>query len=141
MFKSRSRFIYSSWSILFCGEKFCPRCLRLRWQTMLLHRALRDGRCGRSRRSWIRLWRNITLRLSVMDDGLYRINYKGICAGFVVKGGRVIQCAPILKKRINFWRTYAQDRKNSTMCHESRGVGKIKNVRDKDMSGQHRPII
>lgn len=38
-----------------------------------------------------------------MKDGLYQVTYKGICAGFVVKDGKIVQCAPILRKRISFW--------------------------------------
>lgn len=42
-----------------------------------------------------------------MKDGLYQVTYKGICAGFVVKGGRVIRKAPVLKNRMEFWKTIA----------------------------------
>jgi hypothetical protein len=38
-----------------------------------------------------------------MRDGLYRVEYRAICAGFVVEGGRVVRCAPILRKRLAFW--------------------------------------
>ena len=43
-----------------------------------------------------------------MRDGLYRVEYKGICAGFVVVGGKVIACAPVLRKRMAFWKTIAE---------------------------------
>lgn len=33
-----------------------------------------------------------------MTDGLYRVEYGSICAGFVVRDGRVVRCAPILRK-------------------------------------------
>lgn len=36
-----------------------------------------------------------------MKDGLYQVTYRNICAGFVIKNGEIIDCAPILKK--NFW--------------------------------------
>lgn len=42
-----------------------------------------------------------------MDDGLYRVLYKGICAGFVVKRGRIVKCAPILRRKMAFWKTIA----------------------------------
>jgi hypothetical protein len=32
-----------------------------------------------------------------MIDGLYRVDWNGICAGFVVDGGRITRCAPILR--------------------------------------------
>lgn len=38
-----------------------------------------------------------------MKDGLYRVEYKDICAGFVIEGGRVILCPPVLKRRLQFW--------------------------------------
>lgn len=38
-----------------------------------------------------------------MRDGLYRVEWRGICAGFVVEGGRVTRCAPILRRKIAFW--------------------------------------
>lgn len=43
-----------------------------------------------------------------MTDGLYRVDYRDICAGFVVARGRVTLCAPILRKRLAFWLTVAQ---------------------------------
>jgi len=43
-----------------------------------------------------------------MKDGLYQVNYKGICAGFEIKNGKVINIAPILKKKFNFWKTIAK---------------------------------
>lgn len=43
-----------------------------------------------------------------MKDGLYRVIYKGICAGFVVENGRITVCAPILRKRIDFWKRIAK---------------------------------
>lgn len=42
-----------------------------------------------------------------MKDGLYQVVYKQICAGFVIKDGEIVQIAPILKKRINFWKQIA----------------------------------
>lgn len=36
-------------------------------------------------------------------DGLYRVVTKTICAGFVMEGGEVVQCAPILWRRIEYW--------------------------------------
>lgn len=38
-----------------------------------------------------------------MIHGLYRVEYKGICAGFVAENGRIVACAPILKKKMSFW--------------------------------------
>jgi putative component of membrane protein insertase Oxa1/YidC/SpoIIIJ protein YidD len=38
-----------------------------------------------------------------MKDGLYRVCERGICAGFFVEKGRVVRCAPILRKRIDYW--------------------------------------
>ena len=43
-----------------------------------------------------------------MKSGLYRVIYKGICAGFIIKDGRLIECAPILRKRFDFWKTIAK---------------------------------
>jgi hypothetical protein len=42
-----------------------------------------------------------------MSDGLYRVETPHLCAGFVVKGGKVVACAPILRKRLDYWRTVA----------------------------------
>lgn len=38
-----------------------------------------------------------------LADGLYRVTHGTLCAGFVVQGGRVTRCAPILWKRIGYW--------------------------------------
>jgi len=43
----------------------------------------------------------------MLDDGLYRVRTTYLCAGFVVKGGKVTVCAPILKRRLRFWATIA----------------------------------
>jgi len=41
-------------------------------------------------------------------DGLYQVQYKGITAGFVIRGGEVAECAPILVKRFEYFRTIAK---------------------------------
>jgi len=38
-----------------------------------------------------------------MEDGLYRVETKHICAGFVVKNDKITKCAPILRKKIKYW--------------------------------------
>jgi hypothetical protein len=40
-------------------------------------------------------------------DGLYRVMTSYLCAGFVVEGGKVTRCAPILRKRLAYWQTVA----------------------------------
>lgn len=44
-----------------------------------------------------------------MKDGLYQVTYKGICAGFIVRDGKVKRsaCASILINRLSFWVTIA----------------------------------
>jgi hypothetical protein len=42
----------------------------------------------------------------MLKDGLYRVEYSGnlsICAGFVVSGGVVVRCAPILRGKLEWW--------------------------------------
>ena len=41
-------------------------------------------------------------------DGLYRVTTRYLCAGFVVEDGRVTLCAPILRRRLTYWRTVAR---------------------------------
>lgn len=43
-----------------------------------------------------------------MIDGLYRVTTSYLCAGFVVEGGRVTSCAPILRKKLGYWMTVAE---------------------------------
>ena len=43
-----------------------------------------------------------------MTDGLYQVTTFYLCAGFVVEGGQITACAPILKKRITYWITVAR---------------------------------
>jgi hypothetical protein len=38
-----------------------------------------------------------------LKDGLYQVRTKDVCAGFVVHGGMVEACAPVLRKNILFW--------------------------------------
>ena len=42
-----------------------------------------------------------------LEDGLYRVSTRYLCAGFVVEQGRVTRCAPILRRRLDYWRTVA----------------------------------
>ena len=41
--------------------------------------------------------------MSPMPDGLYRVVTSYLCAGFVVEGGVVTECAPILRRKIAYW--------------------------------------
>lgn len=43
-----------------------------------------------------------------MKNGLYQVTYKGICAGFVIKDGKLKECAPILINKFSFWKTIAK---------------------------------
>jgi hypothetical protein len=43
-----------------------------------------------------------------MKDGLYRVKTSYLCAGFVIKNGRVTMCAPILRRKLTYWKTIAQ---------------------------------
>ncbi|HEX7371054.1 MAG TPA: hypothetical protein VF284_12320 [Rhodanobacteraceae bacterium] len=43
-----------------------------------------------------------------MKDGLYRVTTRYLCAGFIVLNGRVTACAPILRRKLAYWRTVAE---------------------------------
>lgn len=43
-----------------------------------------------------------------MRDGLYRVVYGSICAGFVIHHGQAVSCAPVLRSRIAYWKTIAK---------------------------------
>ena len=43
-----------------------------------------------------------------MADGLYQVMTSYLCAGFVIERGRLIMCAPILRKRLGYWKTVAR---------------------------------
>jgi hypothetical protein len=47
------------------------------------------------------------LALMTQPDGLYQVTTPYLCAGYVVHNGRITQCAPILRKRLTYWRTIA----------------------------------
>lgn len=36
-------------------------------------------------------------------DGLYLVTTSYLCAGFLVRGGNVVICAPILRRRFDYW--------------------------------------
>lgn len=42
-----------------------------------------------------------------MKDGLYRVETPTLVAGFVIAGGVVAACAPILRRRLGYWMTKA----------------------------------
>lgn len=43
-----------------------------------------------------------------MKDGLYVVYTQKITAAFVMRGGRVTACAPILRKEIEYWKRKAR---------------------------------
>lgn len=43
-----------------------------------------------------------------MQDGLYQVTTKFFCAGFEIRGGKVTACAPILRRRIDYWMKIAK---------------------------------
>ena len=43
-----------------------------------------------------------------MRDGLYQVTTPHICAGFVIWNGRLVYCAPILRRGISFWSEIAK---------------------------------
>ncbi len=43
-----------------------------------------------------------------LKDGLYQVKTKYLCAGFIVKNGKIIRMAPILRKNIKYWATIAK---------------------------------
>lgn len=42
-----------------------------------------------------------------LKDGLYRVSTSYLCAGFVIRNGNIIACAPILRRKIGYWKTVA----------------------------------
>jgi len=42
-----------------------------------------------------------------MKDGLYQVTTHYLCAGFIIKDGIITECAPILRKKIEYWKTIA----------------------------------
>lgn len=45
--------------------------------------------------------------MNVQPDGLYQVNWKGVCAGVVVRNGRVECCAPVLRRHLKWIFRYA----------------------------------
>ena len=43
-----------------------------------------------------------------LQDGLCRVETQNLCAGFVIEGGKVVACAPILRRRLAYWMGIAQ---------------------------------
>lgn len=46
--------------------------------------------------------------LTKLPDGVYQVTTSYLCAGFVVKQGMVVACAPILHPKISYWLTVAR---------------------------------
>jgi len=42
-----------------------------------------------------------------MRDGLYQVITAYLCAGFIVEHGQVTRCAPILRRKLSYWKTKA----------------------------------
>ena len=45
---------------------------------------------------------------SRLSDGLYQCTYGNLCAAFVVRGGKFIDCAPVLRMKLPWWQSRAQ---------------------------------
>lgn len=45
------------------------------------------------------------MTLPSLIDGVYQVTTNYLCAGFVVRDGRIVDCAPILRKRLPYWTT------------------------------------
>jgi hypothetical protein len=43
-----------------------------------------------------------------MKDGLYVVDHMNVCAAFVVRDGEVTTCAPILRKKFDYWKGFAR---------------------------------
>lgn len=42
-----------------------------------------------------------------MNDGLYQVTTHYLCAGFIIKDGKLTECAPILRKKFEYWKIVA----------------------------------
>jgi len=49
-----------------------------------------------------------------LRDGLYQVTTGYLCAGFVVQGGQVILCAPILRRKLEWWMMQAAEVNDGT---------------------------
>lgn len=43
-----------------------------------------------------------------LEDGLYEVNTHYLNAGFAITNGEVTWCAPILRKKLDYWKTIAK---------------------------------
>lgn len=43
-----------------------------------------------------------------MRNGLYQVTTSYLCAGFVIRNGKVVGCAPILRRKFSYWKTIAK---------------------------------
>lgn len=64
-------------------------------------------------------------RKKPVRDGLYQVTTDKLCASFVIRDGEVIECAPILRKRITYWirraRWIGPDRLDSQTATKTHG--------------------
>jgi hypothetical protein len=51
--------------------------------------------------------RSSSTRPLTLPDGLYRVTTHYLCAGFVVRRGTIVRCAPILTKHLSYYLLYA----------------------------------
>ena len=45
--------------------------------------------------------------LKTLPDGLYKVQTSYLYAGFVISGGKVTMCAPILRNKLSYWMSVA----------------------------------
>lgn len=43
-----------------------------------------------------------------MRDGIYEVTTKYLCAGFVIRDGKLAECAPILRRKFPYWQQRAK---------------------------------
>jgi hypothetical protein len=57
---------------------------------------------------------------ATQPDGLYRVTTRYLCAGYVIENGKITMCAPILRKRLAYWRTIAElTPECASVCHDT----------------------
>lgn len=79
------------------AKGLCARCpeLAVAGQTKCVKHRNRENALSAQRQRWNRA------------AGLYRVATSYLCAGFVIERGKVVACAPILRRKIAYWMTVA----------------------------------
>lgn len=82
----------------------CPTCRDLQEERAAIHQF--DGGCTRKEAEEL-AWK-VRCQKHDLNNGLFQVTTDYLCAAFALEDGAVKSCAPILRKKLDHWKSVAK---------------------------------